>query len=148
MKALIQRVQKASVTVEHKTVGQINQGIAILLGIGTSDTEKDINYIVNKILNIRIFSGQHSHFDQSVTEIKGDILVVSQFTLHASIKKGRRPSFIDAAKSDLAINLFNKTISLLEQSNLKIETGIFGADMLVEIHNDGPVTLMIDSKAD
>tara|TARA_B100000749_G_C18285063_1_gene406068 strand:+ start:178 stop:624 length:447 start_codon:yes stop_codon:yes gene_type:complete len=148
LKALIQRVQKASVTVEHKTVGQINQGIAILLGIGTSDTEKDINYIVNKILNIRIFSGQHSHFDQSVTEIKGDILVVSQFTLHASIKKGRRPSFIDAAKSDLAINLFNKTISLLEQSNLKIETGIFGADMLVEIHNDGPVTLMIDSKAD
>ena len=148
MKALIQRVQQASVKVEHQIVGQINQGIAILLGIGTSDTEKDIDYIVNKILNMRIFSGQHSHFDQSVTEIKGDILVVSQFTLHASIKKGRRPSFIDAAKSDLAINLFNKTISLLEQSNLKIETGIFGADMLVEIHNDGPVTLMIDSKAD
>ena len=148
MKALIQRVQQASVKVEHQIVGQINQGIAILLGIGTSDTEKDIDYIVNKILNMRIFSGQHSHFDQSVTEIKGDILVVSQFTLHANIKKGRRPSFIDAAKSDLAINLFNKTISLLEQSNLKIETGIFGADMLVEIHNDGPVTLMIDSKAD
>ncbi len=148
MKALIQRVQKASVTVEHKTVGQINQGIAILLGIGTFDTEKDINYIVNKILNIRIFPGGHSHFDQSVTEIKGDILVVSQFTLHANIKKGRRPSFIDAAKSDLAINLFNKTISLLEQSKLKIETGIFGADMLVEIQNDGPVTLMIDSKSD
>ena len=148
MKALIQRVQQASVKVEHQIVGQINQGIAILLGIGTSDTEKDIDYIVNKILNMRIFSGQHSHFDQSVTEIKGDILVVSQFTLHANIKKGRRPSFIDAAKSDLAINLFNKTISLLKQSNLKIETGIFGADMLVEIHNDGPVTLMIDSKAD
>lgn len=148
MKALIQRVQQASVKVEHQIVGQINQGIAILLGIGTSDTEKDIDYIVNKILNMRIFSGQHSHFDQSVTEIKGDILVVSQFTLHANIRKGRRPSFIDAAKSDLAINLFNKTISLLEQSNLKIETGIFGADMLVEIHNDGPVTLMIDSKAD
>ena len=148
MKALIQRVQQASVKVEHQIVGQINQGIAILLGIGTSDTEKDIDYIVNKILNMRIFSGQHSHFDQSVTEIKGDILVVSQFTLHANIRKGRRPSFIDAAKSDLAINLFNKTISLLEQSNLKIETGIFGADMLVKIHNDGPVTLMIDSKAD
>ena len=148
MKALIQRVQQASVKVEHQIVGQINQGIAILLGIGNSDTEKDIDYIVNKILNMRIFSGQHSHFDQSVTEIKGDILVVSQFTLHANIRKGRRPSFIDAAKSDLAINLFNKTISLLEQSNLKIETGIFGADMLVEIHNDGPVTLMIDSKAD
>ena len=148
MKALIQRVQQASVKVEHQTVGQINQGITILLGIGTSDTEKDIDYIVNKILNMRIFSGQHSHFDQSVTEIKGDILVVSQFPLHANIKKGRRPSFIDAAKSDLAINLFNKTISLLEQSNLKIETGIFGADMLVKIHNDGPVTLMIDSKAD
>ena len=148
MKALIQRVQKASVKVEHKTVGQINEGIAILLGIGTSDTEKDINYIVNKVLNIRIFSGQNSNFDQSVSEIEGDILVVSQFTLHANIKKGRRPSFSDAAKSDLAINLFNKTISLLEKSNLKIETGIFGANMLVKIHNDGPVTIMIDSKAD
>ena len=119
MKALIQRVQKASVKVEHKTVGQINEGIAILLGIGTSDTEKDINYIVNKVLNIRIFSGQNSNFDQSVSEIEEDILVVSQFTLHANIKKGRRPSFSDAAKSDLAINLFNKTISLLEKSNLK-----------------------------
>ena len=148
MKALIQRVQKASVKVEHKTVGQINEGISILLGIGTSDTEKDINYIVNKVLNIRIFSGQNSNFDQSVSEIEGDILVVSQFTLHANIKKGRRPSFSDAAKSDLAINLFNKTISLLEKSNLKIETGIFGANMLVKIHNDGPVTIMIDSKAD
>lgn len=148
MKALIQRVQKASVKVEHKTVGQINEGIAILLGIGTSDTEKDINYIVNKVLNIRIFSGQNSNFDQSVSEIEGDILVVSQFTLHANIKKGRRPSFSDAAKSDLAINLFNKTISLLEKSNLKIETGIFGANMLVKIHNDGPVTIMIDSKTD
>jgi len=148
VKALIQRVQKASVKVEHKTVGQINEGIAILLGIGTSDTEKDINYIVNKVLNIRIFSGQNSNFDQSVSEIEGDILVVSQFTLHANIKKGRRPSFSDAAKSDLAINLFNKTISLLEKSNLKIETGIFGANMLVKIHNDGPVTIMIDSKTD
>ena len=148
MKALIQRVQKASVKVEHKTVGQINEGIAILLGIGTSDTEKDINYIVNKVLNIRIFSGQNSNFDQSVSEIEGDILVVSQFTLHANIKKGRRPSFSDASKSDLAINLFNKTISLLEKSNLKIETGIFGANMLVKIHNDGPVTIMIDSKTD
>ena len=148
MKALIQRVQKASVKVEHKTVGQINEGISILLGIGTSDTEKDINYIVNKVLNIRIFSGQNSNFDQSVSEIEGDILVVSQFTLHANIKKGRRPSFSDAAKSDLAINLFNKTISLLEKSNLKIETGIFGANMLVKIHNDGPVTIMIDSKTD
>ena len=148
MKALIQRVQKASVKVEHKTVGQINEGIVILLSIGTSDTEKDINYIVNKVLNIRIFSGQNSNFDQSVSEIEGDILVVSQFTLHANIKKGRRPSFSDAAKSDLAINLFNKTISLLEKSNLKIETGIFGANMLVKIHNDGPVTIMIDSKTD
>ena len=114
MKALIQRVQKASVKVEHKTVGQINEGIAILLGIGTSDTEKDINYIVNKVLNIRIFSGQNSNFDQSVSEIEGDILVVSQFTLHANIKKGRRPSFSDAAKSDLAINLFNKTMRLCQ----------------------------------
>tara|TARA_B100001750_G_scaffold121987_1_gene96790 strand:+ start:3111 stop:3557 length:447 start_codon:yes stop_codon:yes gene_type:complete len=148
LKALIQRVQQASVKVEHQTVGEINQGIAILLGIGNSDTEKDIDYIVNKILNIRIFSGQHSHFDQSVTEIKGEILVVSQFTLHADIKKGRRPSFSDAAKSDTAKKLFNKTILLFKKSDLKIETGIFGADMLVKIHNDGPVTLMIDSKTD
>jgi|TARA_B100000029_G_C16875058_1_gene704517 D-tyrosyl-tRNA(Tyr) deacylase len=146
LKALIQRVQQASVKVEHQIVGEINQGIAILLGIGNADTEKDIDYIVNKILSIRIFPDQHSHFDQSVTEIKGEILVVSQFTLHADIKKGRRPSFSDAAKSDTAKNLFNKTILLLKKSDLKIETGTFGADMLVEIHNDGPVTLMIDSK--
>lgn len=147
MRAVIQRVQKASVQVDEKMVGKIDAGLLVLLGIEHSDNDQDIDWLCKKIAQLRIFSDQDGKMNLSIQDIKGNILLVSQFTLHASTKKGNRPSFINAAKPEIAIPLYEKCKLAFEQLlNQKIECGIFGADMKVELINDGPVTIIIDSK--
>src|SRR5687768_17297750 len=147
MRVVIQRVSKASVVVDQKTVGQIENGLLVLLGIEDADAEEDIKWLCNKMVNLRIFNDDEEVMNKSVVEVKGNILLVSQFTLHASTKKGNRPSYIRASKPEIAIPLYEKMIAQLEKdSGKKIQTGIFGADMKVELLNDGPVTIVIDSK--
>jgi len=147
MRAVIQRVSKASVTIDGNVQGKILQGLLVLLGIEPEDTDEDIQWLSAKIVQMRIFSDQAGLMNIALKDIDGDILLISQFTLHASTKKGNRPSFIQAAKPDIAIPLYEKMILQLEQDlGKKIETGIFGADMKVELINDGPVTIIIDSK--
>ncbi|MCB0466338.1 MAG: D-tyrosyl-tRNA(Tyr) deacylase [Aequorivita sp.] len=147
MRALIQRVKKASVTIEGKIFSEINQGLLILLGIETEDTQEDINWLAQKIARLRIFSDENDAMNLSVQDINGDCLVVSQFTLHANTKKGNRPSFINAAKPEIAIPLYEKFIFQLEtETTKKVQTGSFGAMMDVALINDGPVTIWIDSK--
>lgn len=147
MRVVIQRVSKASVTVDGIVCGKIEAGVLVLIGVEDADNEEDIQWLSNKIVQMRIFGDENGIMNKSVADIQGDILLVSQFTLHASTKKGNRPSYSKASKSDIAIPLYEKMIQQL-QSNLskKIETGIFGADMKVELVNDGPVTIIIDSK--
>lgn len=147
MRIVIQRVREASVTVEGKLSGAIAAGLLILLGIEDADTDDDISWLCNKITNLRIFNDQNNVMNLSVKEVKGDILLISQFTLHASTKKGNRPSYIKASKPEMAIPLYEKMIQRLEEEmGKKIQTGIFGADMQVRLLNDGPVTIVIDSK--
>lgn len=145
MRALIQRVSKAKVTVEGEVTGEIDKGIVVLLGVTHEDTEKDVDYLVNKIVDLRIFPSEKSGFDQSIKEVKGSLLVVSQFTLHASVKKGRRPDFTASAKPELAERLYDLFIEKAREKGLNVATGQFGAMMDVELVNDGPVTLMIES---
>jgi len=147
MRVVIQRVSKARVTVNEKVVGQIGWGLLVLLGVEDADTDEDIQWLSNKIVNLRIFNDDAGVMNRSVMEINGGILLVSQFTLHASTKKGNRPSYIKASKPDVAIPLYEKMIAQLEKDlGKKIQTGIFGADMKVELMNDGPVTIVIDTK--
>jgi D-tyrosyl-tRNA(Tyr) deacylase len=147
MRTVIQRVAKASVTVEGQITGSIKEGLLVLLGIEDADTDEDIKWLSNKIVNLRIFNDESGVMNKSVLERGGAILMVSQFTLHASSKKGNRPSYIKASKPEIAIPLYEKMIRQLETDlGKKIETGIFGADMKVELLNDGPVTLIIDTK--
>jgi D-tyrosyl-tRNA(Tyr) deacylase len=147
MRTVIQRVAKASVTVEGKVTGSIKEGLLVLLGIEDADTDEDIKWLSNKIVNLRIFNDESGVMNESVLERDGAILMVSQFTLHASSKKGNRPSYIKASKPEIAIPLYEKMIRQLETDlGKKIEIGIFGADMKVELLNDGPVTLIIDTK--
>ncbi len=147
MKAVIQRVSKAVVTIDQKIVANINNGLLVLLGIVEEDTQEDINWLVNKIANCRIFSDENQVMNYSLIDTKGDAIVVSQFTLHASTKKGNRPSYIKAAKPDFAIPLYNQFVNTFETVLGKsIQTGQFGADMKIELLNDGPVTIIIDSK--
>ncbi|MDO6676272.1 D-aminoacyl-tRNA deacylase [Tenacibaculum sp. 1B UA] len=147
MKIVLQRVSKASVTIENKKVAEIQNGLLILLGIINEDTQEDINWLSNKITNLRIFNDDRGVMNRSVKDINGDIITVSQFTLHASTKKGNRPSYIKAAKPDVAIPLYEKFVQQIEVDlGKKIQTGQFGADMKVELLNDGPVTIIIDSK--
>lgn len=147
MRALLQRVTKASVTVSGETVGSIDQGLLVLLGVGEDDTQEDIDWLVRKIVNMRIFSDENGHMNRSVIDIKGAILVVSQFTLHASTKKGNRPSFIRAAAPDVANSMYETTVNQLRNEMLgEVATGVFGAMMEVSLLNDGPVTIWIDSK--
>ncbi|MCX5781559.1 MAG: D-aminoacyl-tRNA deacylase [Elusimicrobia bacterium] len=146
MKSVIQRVKSASVSVNGGPKKEIKEGLVVLLGIGNADDLKDIEWIAEKIQNLRIFSNEDGKFDKSITDIKGDILVISQFTLYGDCRKGRRPDFTEAAKSEKAIPLYEKFVQILKKSGLKVETGEFGAHMLVEINNDGPVTITIDSK--
>lgn len=147
MRVVIQRVSKASVTIEGKMVAQIGHGLLILLGIEEADTQNDIDWLVSKIVKLRIFSDEAGNMNLSVMDTNGDVIVVSQFTLHASTKKGNRPSFIRAAKPEQAIPLYEKFISDFEKELGKpVGTGEFGAMMDVALLNDGPVTIIIDSK--
>ena len=147
MKIVIQRVSEASVTIDSKIVAQINQGLLVLVGIEEADTIEDTNWLVSKIVNLRIFPDENEVMNLSVKDIDGEIIVVSQFTLHAATKKGNRPSYIKAAKPDIAIPMYEKFVQQLETDlGKKIQTGQFGADMKVALVNDGPVTIIIDSK--
>lgn len=145
MKVVIQRVSEAHVKVDGKIVGDIQKGILLLVGIDENDSESDAVWLAQKILNLRIFSDEAGKMNFSVLDISGDILCISQFTLIADYRKGNRPSFIKAAKPDFAIPLFEFFKAELSRSNLKIESGIFGADMKVTLTNDGPVTIVMDS---
>jgi D-aminoacyl-tRNA deacylase len=147
MKAILQRVSSASVMVDEKVVAEIKSGLLILVGIEEADTTEDIIWLSNKIVNLRIFDDADAIPNLSVKDIDGEVLLVSQFTLHASTKKGNRPSYIKAAKPDTAIPLYEKCIAQLEiDLGKKIGTGIFGADMKVSLTNDGPLTIIIDTK--
>ena len=147
MRIVIQRVSEASVTIEQKIVAQINQGLLVLVGIEEEDNIEDINWLVSKIINLRIFADENEVMNLSVKDIAGEIIAVSQFTLHALTKKGNRPSYIKAAKPDIAIPMYEKFVQQLEtELGRKIQTGQFGADMKVSLVNDGPVTIIIDSK--
>jgi D-tyrosyl-tRNA(Tyr) deacylase len=146
MKVVIQRVSEASVTIEGNVNGIIGSGLMILAGFQSDDTAEDLQWMSAKIVNLRIFSDENGLMNLSVLETKGDILLISQFTLHAKTKKGNRPSFIDAAKPDVAIPLYENFKTQLQKDLGKpIQTGIFGADMQVALINDGPVTIVIDS---
>jgi D-tyrosyl-tRNA(Tyr) deacylase len=147
MRVVIQRVLEASVTVEGAVIGQIQQGLMVLVGIVNEDDKSDIEWLSNKIVNMRIFEDEAGVMNKSLLEVGGSLLLVSQFTLHASTKKGNRPSYITAAKPDIAIPLYEQMIQQLELDlGSSIQTGKFGADMKVALINDGPVTITIDSK--
>ena len=147
MRVVLQRVSSASVTVEDKIVAEIQKGLVVLVGIEDADTQEDIDWLVTKIIQLRIFGDENGVMNLSVEEVKGDVLVVSQFTLHAATKKGNRPSYIKAARPEVAIPLYEKFVSTLENKlGKKVPTGIFGADMKVALLNDGPVTIIMDSK--
>lgn len=148
MRVVIQRVSEASVTVGEKITGEIGKGLLILLGIEDEDSQEDIDWLCQKIAKMRIFNDEEGLMNLSVQDVEGDILVVSQFTLHASTKKGNRPSFIRASKPPVAIPLYEKFVKILEiRSGRRVATGEFGADMKVRLLNDGPVTITVDSKA-
>ena len=146
MKALLQRVDKACVRVDNDVVGEIGRGLVVLIGVAKNDTENDINFIADKIVNLRIFSDENGKFNLSSLEIHGELLIISQFTLIADTRKGRRPNFMEAASPEQAEELFSKFIDKICSYGLKVETGRFQQHMLVEIHNNGPVTIMLDSK--
>ena len=147
MKAVIQRVKKASVTIDDKKVASIGVGLLVLLGIVDDDSSEDLQWLSNKIVNLRIFSDDADVMNCSLKDVNGDIIVVSQFTLHANTKKGNRPSYIKAARPEVAIPLYESFIRQAEiDLGKNIQTGIFGADMQVELLNDGPVTIIIDTK--
>ena len=147
MKAVIQRVSQASVTIDDQKVADINQGLLVLIGIEDADAEEDIAWLSAKIANLRIFDDENQVMNLSLKEINGDLILVSQFTLQASTKKGNRPSYIKAARPEIAIPIYEKVILQLEKEvEKKIQTGTFGADMKVALINDGPVTILIDTK--
>ena len=145
MKALLQRVTKASVSIGNEEVGRIGQGLVVFLGVANGDTEQDAQYLAQKIVNLRIFADEEGKFNLSALDINGELLLVSQFTLLADTRKGRRPSFIEAAAPAQAEKLFEYFVEQTRATGLKVETGRFQQYMKVEIHNDGPVTIMLDS---
>ena len=147
MKAVIQRVSKASVAIDNIKVANILHGVLVLLGIEELDTQEDINWLSNKIINLRVFDDENGVMNNSLHDSDGEVIVVSQFTLYASTKKGNRPSYIKAAKPSIAVPLYNKFIDTFESKlGKKIQTGKFGSHMELEIYNDGPVTIIIDTK--
>ena len=147
MRAAIQRVSKASVKVDGEIISKIGNGLLVLLGVEESDNQEDIEWLSKKIVNLRIFNDENGVMNETVLQQNGDIIVVSQFTLHALVKKGNRPSYINAAKPEIAIPLYEKFVSQQEKDlGKKVGTGVFGADMKVELLNDGPVTILIDTK--
>ena len=147
MKAVIQRVRNASVSIDNKVVSQINQGLLVLLGITSTDDHVAIEWLSKKIVHLRIFNDESGVMNKSVMDVDGDLIIVSQFTLMASTKKGNRPSYIKAANSDIAVPLYQEFIAKTEAIlNKKVGTGIFGADMKIDLVNDGPVTIIIDTE--
>ena len=144
MKVLVQRVLSSSVEVDNKIVGQINKGLMLLVGFTDSDTDKEIDYMVDKIINLRIFDDENGVMNKSLIDVNGSILSISQFTLYADTRKGRRPSYIKALNGDKAILLYDKFNNKLKEENIKVETGLFGADMKVSLINDGPITIMLE----
>jgi len=146
MRVLIQRVISSSVTVDSREIARIGRGFNILAGVNINDEQKDAVFIAQKILNLRIFEDEEGKFNKSILEIGGDILVVSQFTLYADCDKGRRPGFPNAARPEQAKAIIDMLLEKLKESGLKVESGIFGAHMVVDIVNDGPVTIILDSK--
>lgn len=145
MRAILQRVTGGKVTVENQITGQIGAGFVVLLGVGANDTETEVELLANKIANLRVFADAEGKFNLSALDVKAEMLVVSQFTLFADCRKGRRPSFTDAARPELAVPLYEKFVERLRAMGFKVETGVFQADMLVEINNSGPVTIWLDT---
>lgn len=146
MRVVLQRVKEAKVTVEGKVVGQIQKGLVLLLGAKTGDTEEDVGYLVEKCVNLRIFEDQEQKMNLSALDVKAEVLVISQFTLYGNTSKGRRPSFTDSLEPQEAERLYNEFIDRIEATGLKTASGVFGAKMLVEIHNWGPVTFILESR--
>lgn len=146
MRAVVQRVSFARVTVEGNTIGQIDHGLLVLLGVGQGDGEEDVKYIADKVANLRIFADPDGKFNLSVQDVKGKVLAVSQFTLYGDCRKGRRPSFTEAAPPEMANKLYEKFIEAVAAYGIPVERGQFQAHMVVELANDGPVTMLLDSK--
>ena len=146
MKALLQRVTRACVSVDGETVGTIGPGLVVLIGVASGDTNKDAHYLAEKTTGLRIFSDSQGKFNLSIQDCQGELLIISQFTLLADARKGRRPSFTEAASPEEAEALFNYFVQIIRHTGLKVETGRFQTHMLVEINNDGPVTIMLDSR--
>ncbi len=146
MRAVVQRVLRSSVEVEGSVVGSIPKGLMVLLGVSEKDTSEDAAYMADKILNLRVFDDEEGKMNYSLLDVKGELLLVSQFTLYGDCRKGRRPNYMAAAKPDKADALYQELVQLCRAQNVKIETGVFQADMKVDILNDGPVTLIIDSE--
>ena len=145
MRAVVQRVDYANVEVEGKVVGEIQKGLLVFLGVGEGDSPKDMEYMVDKILGLRIFEDDLGKMNLSLRDINGEILVVSQFTLYGDVRRGKRPSFSSSAKPDMAENLYEEFIKVCKDQGIKTQNGVFGAHMNVEIENNGPVTILIDS---
>jgi D-aminoacyl-tRNA deacylase len=146
MRAVVQRVSSSKVKVDESTIGEINKGLLILLGVTHEDTSEDVDYLLEKIVNLRIFEDDNEKMNLSLKDVDGELLVVSQFTLYGDCKKGRRPNFTSAAKPGLANKLYEEFVAKAKNQNIKVETGQFGAHMMVELVNDGPVTMLIDSE--
>ena len=146
MRAVVQRVSYSKVTVDGALVGEIQKGLNVLLGIGQEDCQKDIEYVAEKIVNLRIFEDSNNKMNLSLLDVKGEIIVISQFTLYGDCRKGKRPSYDKAARPEIAEEIYNKFIDYLKRFDILVQTGKFQAMMMVDIQNDGPVTLLIDSK--
>lgn len=146
MRVVVQRVKHASVTINGTVNGKINNGFLVLLGVQSTDSEQDVDYLVKKVTNLRIFSDENDKMNLSLKDVNGELLIVSQFTLYANCKEGNRPSFVEAAKPDIAIPLYEYFVSECKKIIPVVKTGIFGADMKVNLLNDGPVTIIMDSK--
>jgi len=146
MRSVVQRVKRAKVTVDNEIIGSIDHGIMLLFSVEDNDEEKDLEYMYDKVVNLRIFEDDDGKMNKSLVDVKGSILVVSQFTLHGDARKGRRPSFIAAARPEKATPLYEKFIQNMKDQGINTQTGKFGADMQVELVNDGPVTILLDSK--
>ena len=146
MRAVVQRVTSSSVSVDGKIIGEIGLGFNVLIGISKEDTLEDLKYIKDKVINLRVFQDENDKMNLSLLDVSGEILVISQFTLYGDCRKGRRPNFMEAQGGEGAIKLYEEFLELLKTSGLKVESGEFGADMKVQINNDGPVTILLDSK--
>lgn len=146
LRAVVQRVSSSSVKVNGEVVGAINKGFNVLIGISKDDTIEDLKYIKDKIMNLRVFEDENEKLNLSIKDVSGELLIISQFTLYGDCRKGRRPNFMEALGGDEAKKLYEEFLKLFEDEDIKVETGIFGADMKVSIENDGPVTLLLESK--